>query len=277
MRTIKTSAEIIGKALMDATESKVKITPSDKEGIYFYPENSEEPVKACLDNVISTQNCVVLGSNNKQVRLVEHFMAACAFAGIDSLNVYMSGIELPILEGSSLEWFKLFNEAGIDQKSCDNNVTIDTPIYYSLDKASLVMIPAESFQISYCVNFNHPDLKLRWFKWSFDDNQDEILQARTFGYLKDLEMFQKAGLALGVSIDNTVGLTETGYTTELRSEYEPIKHKILDLIGDLILTGVNPLSLKAHIIVQNAGHKTHFEFAKILKKELLAQSCLCPT
>ena len=102
------------------------------------------------------------------------------------------------------------------------------------------------------------------YNWTIDDSYFEIYEARTFGYLKDLERFQEAGLALGVSIDNTVGLTETGYTTELRSKFEPIKHKILDLIGDLYLSGINPLDLKAHIVAREAGHRIHVEFAKIL-------------
>ena len=76
------------------------------------------------------------------------------------------------------------------------------------------------------------------------------------------------GFAKGVTIDNTVGLTDDGYTTQLRSEHEPIKHKILDLIGDLYLTGVNPLNLKAQILVKEAGHAVHVKVAKILKDKL---------
>ncbi len=99
-----------------------------------------------------------------------------------------------------------------------------------------------------------------------DVNLNEIVEARTFGYLKDLETFQKMGLSKGVTIDNTVGMTdEGGFTTELRSKYEPNKHKILDIIGDLYLTGINPLKIKANIIVKEAGHALHIEAAKLLK------------
>ena len=106
-------------------------------------------------------------------------------------------------------------------------------------------------------------------KFNLDINKiNEIIEARTFGYLKDLETFQKMGYSKGVTIENTVGLTEDGYTTELRSEFEPVKHKILDIIGDLYLTGTNPLKLNAKILVKEAGHFLHAECAKIVKEQL---------
>lgn len=268
MGTIKSNIEISGKSLMDGKESIVKITPSDEKGIFFFPENSAKPIKACVENVISAQNFTVIGNSSGQIGLVEHFMAACAFSGIDSLNVYISSSELPILDGSALEWVKAFNNAGIESCIVNQPVEIKQPLHYSFNNVELVLVPAERFEISYLVNFNHPDLSHRWVNWNVNANHSDIIDARTFGYLKDLEKFQQAGLALGVSIDNTVGLTDTGYTTALRSQYEPAKHKILDLIGDLNLLGINPLNLKAHIIAKEAGHKFHVEFAKVIEKHL---------
>lgn len=116
------------------------------------------------------------------------------------------------------------------------------------------------------VNFDHAELSNSWISWDFSKDNQEIIEARTFGYLKDLEKFQKAGMALGVSINNTIGLTDDGYTVDLRSDFEPVKHKILDLVGDLMLTGFNPLDFKAHIIAKEAGHKAHVEFAKVINK-----------
>ena len=103
------------------------------------------------------------------------------------------------------------------------------------------------------------------------NNIQEIIEARTFGYLKDLERFQAAGYSKGVTIENTVGLTDDGYTTELRSIYEPVKHKVLDIIGDLYLTGFNPLKINANILVKEAGHAIHVQVAKELKKVLMNQ------
>ena len=103
------------------------------------------------------------------------------------------------------------------------------------------------------VNFSHPDLCNKWTNLDVEKNLDEVIEARTFGYLKDLERFQAAGYSKGVTIENTVGLTDDGYTTELRSKDEPVKHKILDIIGDLYLTGYNPLKINANILVKEAG------------------------
>ena len=131
----------------------------------------------------------------------------------------------------------------------------------------MVILPDETLRITYGVNYNHPNLRHRWV--SFDNkNLKEIVEARTFGYLKDLKKYQFFGYARGVTYENTVGLTEDGFTTDLRSEFEPIKHKILDLIGDLYLAGVNPLDLKAQIIVKEAGHAVHVKVAKMLKDSL---------
>lgn len=105
---------------------------------------------------------------------------------------------------------------------------------------------------------------------TFDkDKLNEIIEARTFGFYKDLKKYQMLGFAKGVTIDNTVGLKDEGYTTELRSEHEPIKHKILDLIGDLSLTGVSPLNMRVHILVKEAGHAVHCKVAQVLKSKLV--------
>ncbi|MDD3014071.1 MAG: UDP-3-O-acyl-N-acetylglucosamine deacetylase [Candidatus Gastranaerophilales bacterium] len=263
MTTIKKEIEMSGICLMDGKESTIRILPSEKKGIYFYLNNSKTSIKACPENVISTQNCTVLGSDDVHIRLVEHFMAACAFTNIDSLEVLVSSSELPILDGSALVWVEAFNNAGIQKTTLPAQVTFKEPLYFSSKKANIVLLPAEKFKISYCINFDHPDLENRWISWNAKDAPKQIYEARTFGYLKDLEKFQQAGLALGASLENTVGLTETGYTVELRSAYEPIKHKILDLIGDMNQY-INPFRLNAHILAQDAGHSSHIEFTKVI-------------
>lgn len=274
MTTIKKKINLSGKTLMSGQESSVTLFPSKEKGIRFFIRGSEQPILASPQNVASTENCVVLANERNKVILVEHFMAACAFANIDSLNVCLDSSEMPIFDGSALKWFELFQETGIDETYENNSIEIKEPIFYSENKTSIVVIPAEEFKITYCIDFDHPDLKNRWISFNLSQDIMKIIEARTFGYVKDLDKFHKMGLALGVSIENTVGLAENGYTTELRSEYEPLKHKILDLIGDLNLLSFNPLSLKAHIIAKEAGHKSHVELAK--KISLLMEKELCP-
>lgn len=267
MTTILNSVEISGKSLMKNRESTVKILPSNEGKIRFFVENSPEAIIADIDNVVSTNHCVVLGHKRSKIMLVEHFMAACAFLGLDSLDVHVSKTEMPILDGSSKSWAELFAKAGIE-KSKREFYTVSEPVYYLNGKTHLIILPDSELNITYGVNYDHPDLKNRWVSLN-KKKLEEIVEARTFGFLKDLKKFQLFGFARGVTYENTVGLDGDGYTTALRSEYEPVKHKILDLIGDLSLAGVNPLDLKAQIIVKEAGHTVHTKVAQLLKAKIV--------
>lgn len=273
MTTILNEIEISGKSLMKNRQCCVRIVPSEEGVIKFFVEDSSEPIIADVDNVVSTNHCVVLGNKRNKIMLTEHFMAACAFSGIDSLDVYVSKSEMPILDGSSKKWVELFNEAGIEKQNNKKEFyTVSEPIYYLNGKTHLVILPDEELNITYAVNYEHPDLENKWIAYnskSIKEKANEIVEARTFGYLKDLKKFQLFGFARGVTYENTLGLDKEGYTTELRNEFEPIKHKILDLVGDLYLTGINPLNLKAQIIVKEAGHAVHVIAAKMLKDKLV--------
>lgn len=265
MGTIKQEVVLKSVALMTGVESEVKVCPSNKKGIRFHLMN--KTVEATIDSVVSTEHCTVIGNNDIKVMLIEHFMAACAICKIDSLDIYLSHFELPILDGSSKIWVDEFTKAGIknpDEVKC----TIEKPLQYLNGKTHLVVLPSDKLNVTYSVNFNHKDLKNRWVSLKLE-NIDEITNARTFGYLKELEMLQQAGYARGASLENTVGLTDDGYTTPLNSEFEPVKHKILDLIGDFYLAGCNILNFQAEIIVKEAGHTVHSIVAKELKDKLI--------
>lgn len=257
---------------MFAAPVELTIKPSNKKGIRFFIGDGE--VEATVNNVVSTEHCVVLadvasGAKHK-IALVEHFMAACAICEIDALDVYFEsqGFEMPIFDGSAKVWVEEFNKVGFIGDS-EPIKKLNETVTFAKDHSSIVLIPSEnSTTITYSVNFNHPDLNNRWVNLNQETNLNEIIEARTFGYLKDLEKFQAAGYSKGVTIENTVGLTDDGYTTQLRSTYEPAKHKILDIIGDLYLTGYNPLKINANILVKEAGHQYHCAIAKNLKQIL---------
>jgi UDP-3-O-[3-hydroxymyristoyl] N-acetylglucosamine deacetylase len=276
MVTIKTEIHTTGKSLMKNKTCDVVIKPSYSGKIKFFSNGAESGFEACIDNLYSTDHCVtlcskehrtLLGDYKYKAMLCEHFMAACAILKIDSLDVYLSDIELPIFDGSAKTWVNLFKEAGIDGSNNDI-YTVSEPVYYLNGKTSLVILPDNQLTISYAVNYDHPDLTRRWVSLDLK-NLNEIIEARTFGFYKDLKKYQLLGFAKGVTVDNTVGLKDVGYTTELRSTHEPIKHKILDLFGDLYLTGVSPLNLRAQIIVKEAGHAVHCKVAQSLKSKLI--------
>lgn len=275
MTTILNKIEVTGKSLMKNRECCVRIFPSDAGKIRFFVENSQDPIILDVDNVNSTNHCVVLAHKRTKIMLVEHFSAACALCGLDSLDVHVSKSEMPILDGSAKQWVDLFIEAGIekiDKNEKREYYTVSEPVYYLNGKTHLVILPDEELNITYAVNYDHPDLKNKWVSLgskNIKEKVGEVISARTFGFLKDLKKLQFFGFARGVTYENTVGLDGKGYTTELRSELEPVKHKILDLIGDLYLAGVNPFDLKAQIIVKEAGHAVHVKAAKMLKDKLI--------
>ena len=261
MATINQEVILKSVALMTGVECEAKVCPSEVKGLRFHFMG--KTVEANIDNVVSTEHCTVIGNSDIKVMLIEHFMAACAICKIDSLDVYLSHFELPILDGGSKEWVEAFTNAGIKNEDTKTYKVIE-PIYYLNGKTHVVVLPSDNLNVTYSINFKHKDLKNRWV--SLDLSKiNEITEARTFGYLSELEMLQKAGYARGASLENTVGLTEDGYTVELKSEFESAKHKILDLIGDFYLAGFNILNAKAEIIAKEAGHTVHTIVAKELR------------
>ncbi len=271
MKTLKSNLKLQGKGLMFAAPVELEIKPSKTKGIRFHINDSI--IEAQLNNVVSSEHCVIVadvqsGAKNK-IALIEHFMAACAICEIDALDVYFSsaGFEMPIFDGSAKVWVQEFKKIGFVGETLETKQLVE-PVFFQKDNSSIVLVPNDTTTITYMVNYNHPDLNNRWVNFSIDKNINEIVEARTFGFLADLEKFQALGYSKGVTIENTLGLTETGYTADLRSQYEPNKHKILDIIGDLYLTGYNPLKINANIIVKEAGHTYHIECAKLLKQSL---------
>ncbi len=269
MVTLKKEIKITGNGLMKNKPCTVKLFPSDTGKIRYFVKG-EDAFEATVENVVATDHCVVLGNKKSKAMLTEHLTAALAFCGIDSLDICMDETEVPILDGSSKQWIELFKQAGINKPFMHKpqQYTVSEPVYYLNGKTSLVILPSDELFISYAVNYNHPDLIRRWVNYN-PKNQEEIIEARTFGFYKDLKKYQMLGFAQGVTYENTVGLKDDGYTTELRSENEPIKHKMLDLIGDLYLTGVNPLNLKCQILAKEAGHAVHVKTAKLLQDKLI--------
>ena len=277
MTTISKEIRTKGNTLMKNYDCEVLIKPSCLGQIRVFVKNEEKSFVAGIDNVISTEHYVTWGSREHRTLLggykykaglCEHFMAACAFLRIDSLDVYLTQEEFPIFDGSAKEWIKLFTDAGIvsDKKPCA--YTVSEPVYYLNGKTSMVILPDKELNITYSVNYDHKDLRNQWVSFN-EKNANEIIEARTFGFYKDLKKYQMLGFAQGVTIDNTLGLTDEGYTVDLRSDKEPIKHKILDLFGDLYQTGVSPLDMKCQILVKEAGHAVHIKTAKVLKDKLI--------
>jgi len=269
MVTLKKEVKVTGNGLMRNKPCELTLFPSNSGQIRYFIKG-KETFTADTDHVISTDHCIVMGTKNSRAMLTEHLSAALAFCGIDSVDICMTEEEVPILDGSSLGWVEEIKKAGTNKPffAKEKFYTVTEPVYYLNGKTSLVILPSDSLFISYAVNYDHKDLSETFVNFN-PKNKYEIIEARTFGFYRDLKKFQMLGFAQGVTQDNTVGLTDDGgYTTTLRSDKEPAKHKMLDLIGDLYLTGVNPLNLRCQILAKEAGHAVHIKTAKMLKDKL---------
>ena len=270
MVTLKKEIRISGHGLMKNKPCEVTLFPSTSGKIRYFVKDKDS-FTADVDHVISTDHCVVLGSKKASAMLTEHLTAALAFCHIDSVDICMSEDEVPILDGSSKMWVEAIKEAGTDRPffAKEKFYTVSEPVYYLNGKTSLIILPSDNLFISYAVNYEHQGLERRFVNFN-PKNKYEIIEARTFGFYRDLKKFQMLGFAQGVTEENTVGFTDDGgYTTELRSDCEPVKHKMLDLIGDLYLTGVNPLNMRCQILAKEAGHAVHIKVEKNLKDKLI--------
>ena len=268
--TLKNEVKISGNGLMKNKPCEVTLIPS-KLGQIRYFVKGDEPFVANVDNVLATDHCVVLGNKKSKAMLTEHLTAALAFCGIDSVDICMTEEEVPILDGSSKVWVEEFKKAGIDKPLFykEPEYTVKEPVYYLNGKTSLIILPDKELFMSYAVNYDHPKETRRFVNYN-PKNQQEIIEARTFGFYRDLRKFQMLGFAQGASIDNTLGfMDDGGYSSELRSDCEPVKHKMLDMVGDLYLTGINPLNLKCQILAKEAGHAVHVKVAKMLREKIV--------
>jgi UDP-3-O-[3-hydroxymyristoyl] N-acetylglucosamine deacetylase len=202
-----------------------------------------------------------LVSNQASVETIEHLLAALHSLGIDNVRVELSHSEVPIMDGSAAPWVYLIQDAGVREQTAPRQaMQILQAIQVQQGDKRAALYPSDRFKISYTIGFDHP--LLRHQQKTIDLNEqtfiDEIAPARTFGFLKEVELLRQRGLALGGSLDNAIVLGETGVLNPLRFDDEFVRHKILDVIGDLALLG-HPIL--GHLVVHRGGHALHTALA----------------
>jgi UDP-3-O-[3-hydroxymyristoyl] N-acetylglucosamine deacetylase len=197
------------------------------------------------------------------VETVEHLLAALTALGIDNVIVELNTPEVPIMDGSAAPFvYLILNEAGVKRQTRPKKfLKVLRPISLSQGDKRIALYPSEHFKVTYSINFDHPLIRhqSRTMKITDETFVEEIAPARTFGFLKEVEMLRQRGLALGGSLDNAIVLGETGVLNNaLRFEDEFVRHKILDVIGDLSLVGYPVIG---HLVAHRGGHALHTAFA----------------
>ncbi len=202
------------------------------------------------------------------VETVEHLLAALTALGIDNVIVELNTPEVPIMDGSAAPFvYLILNEAGVKRLPTPKKfLKVLRPISLSQGDKRIALYPSDHFKVTYSISFDHPMLRhqTRTMQISEESFIEEIAPARTFGFLKEVEMLRQNGLALGGSLENAIVLGETGVLNALRFEDEFVRHKILDVIGDLALVGY---PIIGHLVAHRGGHALHTAFAgKILEE-----------
>jgi UDP-3-O-[3-hydroxymyristoyl] N-acetylglucosamine deacetylase len=223
-------------------------------------DGSSVEIPARSEFVVNTLRNVVIGREGTRLCIVEHIMAALTFWGLEDLVVNIDGPELPLGDGSALIWLDAFKKAGVEKRVVAADVSLKEPVVVSKGDRSITAIPDDKFSVTYLMDWNHPAIGKRWHTWTATDAVEEIAIARTFAPLKEHQL-------LGLEND-LVSLTEDGFTMPLHFPDEPVRHKLLDLIGDLTLIGFNPFKLKARFVSIKGGHELDVELVKKLKQAI---------
>jgi UDP-3-O-[3-hydroxymyristoyl] N-acetylglucosamine deacetylase len=275
MRQHTLAAEItqIGVGLHSGVNTQVRILPSEAgSGRYFVrvdlPDLPIIPaqVRAVSHTVLSTQ----LGEDEVSVRTVEHLLAALSGMGVDNARIEIDGSEVPLLDGSASVWTANIAQVGLVSQAVNNQIplAVTEPLWINQGDAFVCALPAPETRFSYGIDFDLPAIGNQWHSWSLTTELEkasasfatEIAPARTFGLLHQIEHLQKTGLIKGGSLDNALVCGPEGWLNPpLRFANEPVRHKILDLVGDLSLLGTFPL---AHFLAYKASHNLHIQLAQ---------------
>ncbi|MFH0918505.1 MAG: UDP-3-O-acyl-N-acetylglucosamine deacetylase, partial [Candidatus Omnitrophota bacterium] len=182
-----------------------------------------------------------IGNDQAEVQTVEHLMAALSSLGIDNIDIQIDNNEVPGLDGSAINFIEALEKAGLTQQDAPRYVyTIKEPICIQEGSSSITILPAKEFKISYTLNYDHPMLAAQYLEITIDAGsfKTELSSARTFCLESEASELQNQGLGLGANYENTLVVGKTGVIkNKLRFNDEFVRHKILDLIGDLYLAG----------------------------------------
>ncbi|MBN8548460.1 MAG: UDP-3-O-[3-hydroxymyristoyl] N-acetylglucosamine deacetylase [Deltaproteobacteria bacterium] len=268
-RTLSRSAVLYGQGLHSGKKSGLILEPLPaNSGIHFVGVSETTIVPAHVDFVDSTGFATTLKLGQTQAGTIEHLMSALRAYGISNLLVKCNG-EVPVLDGSAREFCALFDEVGVEEQGGGwYEIAVEKTLRVGKDREFIQIEPADEFVVDYTLEYPKP-VGAQHMTFRLNEVQSyckEIAPARTFGFVKDIGMLQKQGLALGGRFDNFILFGEGGPINDaLRFETEPVRHKILDLIGDLYLLG---RPLRGKITARMTGHSDNIALLKLIREEI---------
>ncbi|MEK7773307.1 MAG: UDP-3-O-acyl-N-acetylglucosamine deacetylase [Deltaproteobacteria bacterium] len=272
--TIKDIIEFSGIGLHTGRDINVRLIPSGTDtGITFSRKDipGSPVIRACASNVVATSYATTIGTKGVTVSTIEHLMAAFYGLGVDNVMVELDGPEVPVMDGSASHFIEAIEGAGLKtQDGLRRCLVIKRPVKVEDRDKYVLFLPSEEaeFTIDYSIDFSHPMLNKQTFSrlFSTDVFKKEIAGARTFGFLRDIETLKANGLAKGGSLSNAIVIGESDILNAdgLRYPDEFVRHKVLDLMGDISLIGAPVIG---RLIVHRSGHSLNYRLVQeILRK-----------
>jgi len=296
-KTIEGSDSYRGVGLHSGEVSTLTFKPAGKdEGIIFIRTDLEgnPEIPADIDHVIDISRGTTIGINEASVATIEHVLAAIKGLNIDNIRIEVTGPEVPVADGSSIIFLEMLKKCGIvEQDSEREYLILDESIHFSMpaDNVDIVIVPADNLKVTFMVDYKQKALGTQ-YTWlpSLEYFEKEFASARTFCFLHEIIALKEAGLIKGGSLENALVVADPntpeeeitklkdifGYQNDiavgpnglinsstLRYYNEFVRHKVVDLIGDIALLGV---PIKGHILAARSGHKTNVELVKKLRK-----------
>ncbi len=273
-RTLKRSASVSGVGVFTGEKATLRLCPAEADtGIIF--QRMDLPHKpflpAALEHVQGTPRCTMIGIQGALIQTVEHLLSALKAYHIDNALIEITGPEVPILDGSAAGFVEMIEKAGVTVLNEERTRgRLETPVYWTQKDTHLIALPSDEYRVSYTLHYPHSDfIGSQYYSFVVDEEgfKQEIAPSRTFSLYEDVAPLIEKGLLKGGSLDAGVLIKDNAVANPegLRFKDEPVRHKILDLIGDLSL---NAVSFSAHIIAIRSGHTSNIAFAKELAKHI---------
>ncbi len=268
--TLQDEIQKDGIGLHTGLDCKVIIKPTQLAG--FHVSLAEEPQKVIpidISQVRNTPLCTTLDLRGKKVSTVEHLLAALIGVGLTHAHIEITGSEIPLLDGSAFGWIEEIEKVGMINSitSPKPRPEIRSPIFVNKGESVIFAIPSTKLKLIGLIDFPYKAIGQQMFSIELSPNNfvKEIAPARTFGFLDQLEELKKAGLIKGGALENALVCNGDSWVNPpLRFSNEPVRHKLLDLIGDLAFVGLP----RAQIFVYRGSHSLHAEFAASLQNVL---------
>ena len=259
-----------GIGLHSGEKTRVKISSYEKEGYYVsFRDKPDEIFKLTQDSIGSTMLCTAVKLGGRNLYTIEHLLSSMAGCGLSFIHIEIDGKEIPLLDGSAIQWVKDFEEVGIKKAPKPENFfrDINKSIILNKEGSVIAVTPSEKTTIISTISFPYKAIGNQTFVIDLNPKSfvEMIAPARTFGFKDQFQELSELGLIKGGSLENALVCDGDGWVNPpLRFDNEPIRHKILDLIGDLALVGLP----KAQILVYKGSHSLNALFASSLKNQL---------